>query len=165
MPPVLAHAPIAIHHLDWASVPHALDHTRHLVHAGSGDDHQVGLPRRETHHFGAEPRDIEAARAHGHQFNGATGQPIGMGQQEFLRTQSMAGVRACDNEVAALNLGIKSSLDALNHEVTSSAFFFDFGAVISGSRARSFCGAQSSAPFSRRKCDRLQESQEQHRAE
>src|SRR5581483_9276058 len=35
-----------------------LEDGTHFVDDGAGDDHEIGLPRREPHDLGAEPRDV-----------------------------------------------------------------------------------------------------------
>ncbi len=49
-------------------------HRRHFVGHGTGDDHAICLTRGKTHHLSAEARDVEAAVADGHQFDGAARQ-------------------------------------------------------------------------------------------
>ena len=39
---------------------------RHFVGHRAGHDHDVALPRRKPHHFGAEPRDVETRGRRGH---------------------------------------------------------------------------------------------------
>ena len=51
------------------------NHRRHLVADASGDDHQVGLPRRAAEHLCAESGDIKPRRGHRHHLDRATSQP------------------------------------------------------------------------------------------
>src|SRR5262249_46941785 len=49
-------APFRVRHL----VPDPLQYRRHFKRDGTGNDHEVGLPRTGPKHLGSESRDIEA---------------------------------------------------------------------------------------------------------
>src|SRR5215469_11444495 len=53
------------------------DHRSHLLRDAARDDHEVGLARRRTKHFGTKAGNVETRRAHRHHFDSAAGQAEG----------------------------------------------------------------------------------------
>ena len=57
----------------WHLLPNAFYGQRHFVSDGAGDNHNIALPRRESHYFGTETCNIKSRGGGRHQFNCATG--------------------------------------------------------------------------------------------
>jgi hypothetical protein len=84
----------------WHLLPNTLYGQRHFVSNGAGDNHDIALPRRESHYLGTETCDIEARSCRRHQFNCATGQTHRHGPERILAHPVHGSVELCENDVA-----------------------------------------------------------------
>lgn len=104
-------------------VPDTFHGESHFVSDGSGDDHDVGLARGETHDFHAEAGDVEAGRGGGHEFDRAAGKAHRHRPKRVFPHPVNRGIDAREDDVA-LDFRIVGGVDwdggsAFHNGVTS----------------------------------------------
>ncbi len=114
-----AHAddPLGLRHL----VVEALEHRRHLLVDGAGDDHEVALARRGAEHLHAVAGDVEAGEAGAEHLDGAAGEAVGEREDRVRARPAEDEVGGGGDDVRlaeVLELGVPEALGALRHGLT-----------------------------------------------